>query len=367
MNVEIMIYVYLFVCASMIVFNIVTAFVLNHRDKKSERVSKKFYSEVELQLERIKNGMPCDDKHKRFLCKRLKRVGNMIAFDKMLESAYIESPKVIRHYLSELDAVFITLCYDYCGKDRIEAAYFPYIIKKYRLAYRALPSLTEALLGLLDEPSIYCRENAMQALYTTGDSDCIIKALKKIDRSEFFFHGKLLSDGLLNFMGSSDELCGKIISNFNDFSVDMKINLLNFFRLSTPNYCEFAYSVLINEKQNDEIRYCAIRYLGKYYYGEAYEILCSMAKNENFDKWQYAAIASTALAIYPGAETVELLKNNLYSRNWYIRFNSAKSLESLGVTYVDLSDVIDGDDRYASEILKYVLQRNDEERGKITV
>ena len=49
----------------------------------------------------------------------------------------------------------------------------------------------------------------------------------------------------------------------------------------------------------------------------------------------------------------ERLKRNLSSRNWYIRFNASKSLERMGLTYLDLIDVMEGHDRYATEILRY--------------
>lgn len=360
MSVELMIYVYLFVCLAMIVFNIITAIVLKRKDKKTVRVSQNFAYRVEIQFERVKNGEPCDESHKRYMQKKLKKIGNMAAFDKMLESAYLDDPVTVKKYLCELDRVFIFLCAVYSGKDRIETAYFPYIVKKYRLiAFRTLPTVIETMLSLLDEPSIYCRENAMQALYTCGDSDCIIKALEKIDKSDLYYNGKLITDGMLNFSGSNKELIGKIISRFETFSTDMKITLLNYIRFSSPDYCKFAYSLLCDENQNDEIRYCAIRYLGKYRYDDAYNKLCYLAKNNNEEKWQYSAIASSALATYPFEKTVELLKENLYSYNWYIRFNSAESLERLGMSYVDLADILDGNDRYASEILRYRLQRKE--------
>lgn len=60
-----------------------------------------------------------------------------------------------------------------------------------------------------------------------------------------------------------------------------------------------------------------------------------------------------ALALYPGEQTVKTLKKNLGNRNWYIRYNSSASLEKLGMTYLDLIDIIEGNDRYASEILRY--------------
>lgn len=366
MSVELMIYIYLFVCFSMIVFNIVTSFVLKKRERTTMRVSESFATEVEAQIEMIKNGGHCNAEHKKYLCKKLKRIGNMAAFDKMLETEYINNSEEVKRYLCEIVDVFIGLCRSYAGKDRIEAAYFPYIIKKYRIiALQKSDFIIDALFDLLDEPSIYCRENAMQALYTTGDSECVIKALKKIDNSAMFYHGKLISDGLLNFAGSAAELTDKIVERFESFSVNMRVNLFNFIRFYTDDYREFAYSLLCDEKNDDEIRYSAVRYMGKYRYDKAYDLLCKLSKNNNSDKWQYSAIASTALALYPGDETIEILKNNLYSSNWYIRFNSAESLERLGLTYVELIDILDGNDRYAAEILRYKIQT--EERGAAVV
>lgn len=365
MNIETLLYIYLFVCAGMIVFNIVTAFVLRRKDERTVRISENFRYKVQLQLERTKCGQPIEDKHKEYLRRKLMRVGNMIAFDRMLENEYIQHSDIIREYLSQLDSVFIALTADYCGRNRIEAAYFPYIIKKYRLlSYRPFPSIVGTLLKLLDEPSIYCRENAMQALYTTGDADCVIKAIKIIDRGELFYHEKLLADGLLNFSGNTGKFNDRLVAEFSDFSDPMKVVLLNYLRFSTDRYREFAFQLLCDEKQNDEIRYACIRYLGKYSLNQAYPVLRMLADRSNGLKWEYAAIASTALAAYPGKETVELLKNNLYSPNWYIRFNSSESLEKLGLTYSDLSDVIDGNDRFAAEIIRYRFEHSDNEEGR---
>ena len=359
MRVEIMLYVYLFVCGAMIIFNIITALLFRKSERKTEKVSKNLRYEVVLRLKAAEAGFPIDKKHKLYLSRKLRKVGNMIAFDKMLEAEYISHPQEIRNYLHSLDEVFISLMAYYMKRNRIEAAYFPYIIKKYRvIAYRSFYSLEGALLELLNEPSIYCRENAMQALYTTGDVDCIIKAIKTIDRSDLFYHRKLLSDGLLNFAGSGNTLGKKIVENFFDFSVGMQVTLLDYLRFSGSEYQKFALSLLINEDLNDEIRYAAIRYLGKYPFSKAYEALCGFAEENSEQKWEYAAIASTALGSYPCENTVHILKKNLYSRNWYVRLNSAASLKNLGITYSELSDIIDGNDRYASEIIRYCLQRD---------
>lgn len=366
MNIETMLYVYLAVCVSMICFNIVTAFVLKKKDQRTEKVSKSFKKEVQLQLERITLGEKTDEKHKSYLRKKLRRVGNMVAFDKMLEEAYLEDAQNVKKYLLQLDSVFISLTADYFKRNSIEATYFPYIIKKYRLiAFRPSPAIEGALLKMLNEPSLYLRENVMQALYTTGNCDTIMKAIKILDKSELFFHGKLLCDGLLNFSGNVKALNKSITDEFKTFSKKMQINLLNYLRLSTPDYKEFAFSILTDPKEDDELRFGAIRYLGKFPYEKAYHTLCELADFERVEKWEYSAISSTALASYPHKETVNLLKKNLYSPDWYIRLNSAQSLEKLGVTYKELADVLDGNDRYASEILRYRLQKSNEKERSL--
>lgn len=368
MNIENMIYIYLFVCLSMIVFNVFTAIMFKRRDKRTVRVSESFKQRVERQLDRIRLGIPCDARHRRYLASKLKRSGNMIAFDRMLEAVYINDAEAVKRYLSELDSVFVALCAYWCGKDRIEAAFFPYVIKKYRIiAFKTYPTINEMLIGLLDEPSIYCRENAMQALYTTGDSECIMQALKMIDKSELFYHGKLISDGLLNFVGSARELTARMIEAFDDFSVDMQINFLNYMRFSNPDCREFAYSLLCDDKRDDEIHYSAIRYLGKYPYDKAYDKLYALADCSNDGRWEYSAIASSALASYPCERTKERLKSNLSSRHWHVRYNSAEGLERMGTTYSELADILEGEDRYASEILRYRLQRKKADGGESAV
>ena len=359
MRVEVMLYIYLFVCAAMIVFNIVTAILLRKSESRTEKVSRGLRERVMSGLETMDLYSGIDKQHKRFLCRKLRRVGNMIAFDKMLEAEYINDPAKIQRYLLSLDDVFIYLMSYYAGQGPIEAAYFPYIIKKYRVIDgHSIPGIEDALLKLLTEPGIYCRENALQALYTTGDADCVLKALKIIDRSDMFFHRKLLSDGLLNFSGSSSVLGAKIVEKFFGFSTEMQIALLNYLRFSGDEYQAFALSLLNNEELDDEIRYVSIRYLGKYPLEQAYEPLCRLAVEKHKQKWEYVAIASTVLAAYPCDKTVEILKSNLSSRNWYIRLNSAVSLKKLGITYSEMSDIIDGNDRYASEIITYCLQRD---------
>ena len=364
MSIETLLYAYLFICSGMILFNIVTAIVLKHRDRRTVQVSGRFLRQIRRQIQRLAEGQPVEERHKKYLTRSLNRVGNMIAFDKMLEQLYRENPQQAADYLSQLGGVIVYLTMRYGRKDSVEAAYFPYIIKKYRLIEnRPFSGVVDAMYTLLREPSIYCRENAMQALYTTGDCDCIIKALKIIDGSDRFFHEKLLADGLLEFTGDREALGQRIEESFAGFTPEMQVALINYLRLDSDGHCAFALELLRNRDTDHEVRYACIRYLGRYRYQPAYALLLELAEYRGNAYWEYAAIASTALGSYPGEATVARLKANLCSPNWYIRFNAAQSLERLGLTYVDLMDVMDGNDRYATEILQYRFDiKNLEER-----
>ena len=63
----------------------------------------------------------------------------------------------------------------------------------------------------------------------------------------------------------------------------------------------------------------------------------------------------SALAVYPGPQTLEILKKEISSKNWYVRHNAAKSLAVLNTDRDALADILQGNDRYAKEMLEYQL------------
>lgn len=375
MKVEVLIYVYLAICVGMILFNITSAILARFRERKLLRASRGFQDRIMEELEHCEEQTGVSEDHKAYLTRKLKHIGNMRAFDLCLEQVYQDDPERIRQYLRDISSVFVSLAISYGKKDDIEAAYFPYIIKKYRvLTGRPFDAMLDLLYTLLHEPSIYCRENAMQAIYSVGEADCVVKALKTVDSQPNFYHAKLLTDGLLNYDGDRKRLSEALWAEFESFSLHMQLALLNYFRFSSGDHCERMLALLADESRDDEIRFSCIRYFGKYRYDPAYEILLSCADIRRETRWEYAAIASSALSAYPSDRTVEVLKANLYHRNWYIRYNASQSLVDLGLTYLDLIDIVEGEDRFASEILRYRFhmrdiieeEREEKEEGKMS-
>ena len=354
MKIEVMIYVYLAICVGMILFNIVSAVLSRSREKSLLKTSRGFEERILEELTHCEECGDVSDEHQAYLTKKLRHMGNMRAFDIALEREYANNPELVKKYLSCLSCVFVSLAIRNGGKDDIEAAYFPYIIKKYRILHgRPFDAMLDVMYLLLHKPSIYCRENAMQAIYTVGEPACVIKALKIADDQPRFYHNKLLTDGLLNFEGSTEKLSEALWENFEEFSSHMQMIVLNYFRFSSGDHCEKILRLMIDESRDDEIRFTCIRYFGKYRFDRAYPYLLRYADGKTDARWEYAAIASSVLCLYPSDETVEVLKSNLYNHNWYIRFNASQSLERMGLTYLDLIDIVEGKDRFASEILRY--------------
>ena len=362
MKIEIMIYVYIAICISMIAFNIVYVFVLRHREKALSNNSQKFKKIICEQIEDIKNGKEISEEHIKYLCKKLDRTAGITAFDRALESVSRKEPDMAQKYLVETFSVFEYLTHRYISKDTIKIAYFPYILHKYNiLKHYDSEKVLDALLDLLRSVNVYCRENTLKALYSMQRPDVVVASLKIIDKNLSFHHSKLIRDGLLNYNGDKEILKEMLFENFHTYSVEMQLNILNYFRFGNIRCDEEMLKLLSNEKADSELRFAAIRYFEKFPVKEAESTIWAIAENLEGRTWEYQAIASSALKSYPGDVTFRILVENLSSSNWHIRQNSAISLEKLGYTYHDLIHVFDGNDRYAREIMRYRLDKRNAE------
>lgn len=363
MHVETLIYAYLAICASMIVFNCACIFVFRRRDKTLHRHSSRLEEAVMEQIQRVRAEEPVEERHKAFLRKKLIRTGNLMAFDETLERLMGQVPEDIWAYIWEIRPVFTYLAMENRYHGTMQLTYFAYVIRTYRIIEGKPNSvILDMMMKLLQEPSLYCRENALQAIYSAGDCGCVLRALHAVDESQRFHHAKLLTDGLLTFGGDQELLRQALWDDFDTFSVPMRVVILDYIRFSGGDLREKLLPLLADGRQDDELRFSCIRYFGKFFHEPAFPLLVAFVEHPQEQRWEYAAIAAMALAAYPGERTVEVLKKALNSSNWYVRFNAAKSLESFHLTYLELSDVMEGNDRYAREILQYQMDMENASR-----
>lgn len=353
MKIEILVYAYLAVCLAMIGFNIVCIFLFSRNDRETEQ-SRLYY--INLIKEQFGKAV-IDERHRMLILKRLVHVREMTAFDKSLEILSKEYPAEVQAYLRGLKSVFVALANRYSRRNEIQMAYFPYIIARYKLFYgEDLPQINRIMVDLLEKPSIYCRENALNAIYSMGVSENVTDALAIIDSTDYYHNKKLLTDGLMSFAGDKKELNEMLWNHLWDYSLNIQLAILDYIRFSSGDFQERMLG-LLKEEHNSEIHFCAIRYLGRYPYQPAYEQLMKYAEREDEVRWEYTSITCFALASYPGERTIAALKKNLSSHNWYVRLNASQALESMGLEYADFIDIFEGDDRYAGEMMRYRFDR----------
>ena len=365
MKAEILIYAYLAVCVAMIGFNIACIFVFRVKDKCLDHYSRRF---IKIVHQVIAERTVTED-HCKYLSKKLKKINNLMAFDMTLDDLFSQNPEQTKDYIRQLSSLFTYLTLEYREKSEIQAAYFPYIIKKYKIFQgQPIGIVMDILLELVHSPSLYVRENALQAIYSIGSPECTMNALWILNESTYYHHPKMITDGLLNFSGDTKQLAERLWDNLHRFSKKMQRVIVDYFRFSSPDHQERILELLTSHGVDDEVAYSCIRYLGKYAYPPAYPVLTDIVEKYQHDQWIYTSITASALSGYPGDRTVAILKELLHSPNWHVRFNASQSLMALGLYYTDMIDVFEGRDRYAGEIMRYRFdQKNMKEKEAVGV
>ena len=357
-HVEFLVYLYMVVCVSMIGFNLVTIFIQRRRDQREEHRSQKLEREIRETVVLLRQGDSLPPQMFRHLTRKLSRVEWLIAFNDAISNLQETDPESAARFLQACHPVFIQLCMAYRKKESTQQAYLAWTLSRYQIARdMEMGPIVDYMKMLLHSDSIYCRENAMRAFYQFASPRATAEAVFLLDRNEHFHHGKLLTDGLLTFQGDSAALISLLWQALGTYQTQTQVAVLNYIRFCSGGYEERMLGLLKDETQHPELRYSAVRYLGKYPYEPAKALLLQMAGDRDPGRWELAAISATALSGYPGEETVTILKKALGNPNWYVRYNAAASLDRLRISYLELSDVMNGPDRYAREMLQYWMDK----------
>ena len=357
MGSELLLYGYGAVCLSMLVFNIVYNISQKRKDQRLERKSRRLETRVDRQIARLREGEPLERGHTAYLCRKLSHVGSLIVFDRMMaERLEEEEDWGVGEYRRQIQPVILHLAVVYRDRDDMQAAYFAYFLSRHKLKrHMAMDSIQYILVEYMDKESLYCRVNALQALYEFGSPEHVADAITALDQSGRFFHDKILTDGLLSFTGSHDQLIHLLLDRFSSFTTQTKLAVLNYIRFRSGDYCEWILAIMTGPGEDKELRLSAIRYAGKYIYPPAKPVLLAFASDKNPLNWEYATISASALANYEGKDVLDALMVAIYSSNWYVRGSAAASLEAHGLDYSDLMAVVGGGDRYVREMMLYQL------------
>lgn len=354
MRSEFFLYVYGAVCFGVILFNILYDMVMKRSEKRLKKRTDYFDRMISERLYRIKTGKKPDKKFLEYMKKVLSHTEGLMAFDAALKQHMKDEN--IGDFIKALGSVFVSLAYIYDRRESLRTAYFAYILGNGELRdYLPGEELSEIITGYVAKDSLYCRINAMRALFSFGNEEYVAKAVCICNKNQNFLHGKILQDGLLTFRGDHKKLIALLWKNFDSFGENIQTAILNYIRMKTGAYRNEMLNIMKDVNRGRETRLAAIRYLGKYPDERAKNLLISFLKDKDPVNREYAAVSAASLAVYDGADVTEVLGEAMHSHNWYVRYNSALSLEKKGFTFEELKDKVK-DDKYAGDMLKYRLK-----------
>lgn len=352
MQVEWLIFFYIGVSVAMAFFDLGFAAFEHTRDVLFKRETQRMA--LSLNEEIVLNAQFPTSKHKRRLTQRLMRLPSLESFDLTMSQFKGLDEDNAETYLLGIGDVFEKLALYYQQKKPLNQAYYAYILKRWYRTRPASPTIVHTLMLFVEQGTVFLRQNAFEALAQLEDADLMVRAIKLLDDNSAFHHPKLITETVLVFAGDKDVLADALAADLDTFSPTTQCAIINFLRMRHRGDRAHLLELMKNDQVDREVRLACIRYFMTNAWTQAEPVLRSFVQENASGEWEYASVASSALAAYPGPETVELLKSLLSSPVWYVRYNAAKSLYDLGATLdADLVDVIEGDDRYAREMVQY--------------
>jgi len=352
-----MIYVYFYLVLGFLFFNI--GFVIKEKFMRVvNRRKKQVYQKVILEEMRYaKKGKRLSSKHERFLLKELRKAKNLMLFEEVLLELRKSNPSFIERYGRHISSVFEVLTVYYKERSSLQKAYFTHVLSVFpEFMQRDDRAIFYAMMHFVFDKSIYCRENAMLFFYRRGSSEQVANALKKISRRNLYYSPKLLADDLLQFQGDFSKLTSLLLADFNDYSVNFQVAIINFLRLCKVDWKEEIYQKLSKGHYDKETELAMIRYFATHEYEPALEKLLTFMKSTDIYSYEYQIVTAASLASYDVSRVREVLIHSLTDSNYYVRKNAAISLAKMTLTKEDLKTISALDDLYAQEMLQYIWQ-----------
>ncbi len=358
------IYLYIAIIISTIAFSFGYKAYENHLNKIGKKRKEIYKDLITDQIQIIETGSRKKDQdHLKYFSKKLKNINNLLIFQDILNELKEENPRGIKKYLVRYSEFFQTLMMHYDKKETIyKAFYASFLTKNYPFDRCRNKYIDEKMILYSNDPSIYCRENAMLYLYQRASGPLIIRALKLMSQRNLYYNHKLLANDLLKFKGNKERFERLLLKNFPEFSSDVQIGVINYLRFSSHDLNKQFMKMLISEKYDKEVNLAIIRYFGRNIYVPILPELLKYLDSDDPEKLEYKIIVAQILSGYDVKEVRKKLIFCLRDVNWHVRKNAATSLSKMHLTKHNLEQIKQIDDRYANEIVKYVFKTTAEER-----
>lgn len=344
------VYFYIFVCISLLLFNI--GYIFSRR-KKDVRERKKIEKMMKLQKILINsNEWTLSDKQADFL-KKIQNTPQLLIFHKALnENKNVFSESEMNSFLCKCSPIFFELAVKYIRKSSIDRAFFAYFAaENFRTVSEYYRNLSSVLLLFTEDSTVYCRENLLKAMCALGNVDAFEQMLRLMKIYNWYHNPKLISDGMQIFNGDKEKLARRLWKHRNEWDMQVRVALVQFMTNRQEDYSDLMIKAFDEEEM--DVRFAIVRYFNKHPCTVMKEKLIRIVEEEN----ELAISAVLALTAFEGKEIKTVLRKAICSKNWYIRKNAAEALFKIGLNDSDVAELSLLEDKYAREIFLYTLEK----------
>lgn len=352
----IIIYIYIYIIVSLILFDLWYTMNDKLQEKWNHKKLTQYKDMIQTQINIMESNPVMDKKHAKKLKWKFRKINNLLIYQEAMKELHEEYSKKVGEYLVLYAPVFQVILHSYRKKDSIYKAFLASFLSLYYPFHLNSNSIIdEEIMKYVEDNSIYCRENAMLYFYKRGSSTLVINALKLISDKGLYYNKKLLANDLLKFSGNQEELAQKLFQEFEHFSVDFQVSIVNYLRFSKADLNKEFYQMLISDEYDKEVDLAMIRYFGSKKYEKVLPYLLELLKNTNKEDVEYKIIATQAIRIYDSKEVRASLIKCISDDNWYVRKNAANSLYKMKLTKTDMKEIEAIQDKYGMEMIEYTF------------
>lgn len=323
------IYFHIGVCILLIVFEIAWIYYIKIHDIRLENNTEKYKKQILEQIQYIKITGRIRKKHCKMFRRKLKNVNNLKAFEKAY-SELLENED-INIYRKKMLYTFVKLSIYYrTRKNEMEKAYFAYIIGEFFKNVESeyvLSIFIGTLYEFLECKSIYCKMNSMEAIYSIGTINHIIRGISIINNNMYTYNPVLLANGLKSVEEDKDKLAYELFNRFEEYNKEIQIAIIKF--LSEYKYID-ENMILKKLKDNSiatDVRCEIMRYFQKNKNEEAKQFLMDRLKKEKIVANDLIIKAIGTLGYYEEEEVYHLLEQLKESTDDLIRESAYRGLE----------------------------------------
>lgn len=355
---------YLVICLVLLVFNVCTIARSKHTARANAR-RRRFWDKAlsKRLLLLARSGLPlrAPDKGQAehtVLLRRLRRTEELMAFNEALGALAAGEAALVKGYMLKNQHAFRELAVYYRRKSAMERAFFAYVIACYHPPIGAVHDpLVEVLLGYMDNSTVYCRENVLGALYALGSAQAVEHAFQRLNDQGFYHSPRLLSDGMVHFQGDRAELVHRLWRYRLVWAEYLVVAVVQLAAQLADDFSALFLPGLTEAGLPLDVRFALVRYFQRHPAPEAKGFLLDCLSESAGQASGLAIAAASALEKYPANDTQKALKQALHSPQWHVRHNAAVSLVHLGLDEEALAEIRSSGDRYAVEMIEYVLER----------